>query len=146
LSCTPIPETPPEASGLESLSRCAAQVSFCLPEQLIPELLAERLSLAVGPITRGHLAAGQLSPVDADRDGVPDFLDQCPNTPSNSVVNSAGCSIEQLCPCAGPWRNHGEYVNCVKQTTGDFFRAGLITEAQRRVLLNKAAQSNCGKR
>ena len=30
-------------------------------------------------------------PVDSDKDGVPDYLDKCPNTPAGMAVNAAGC-------------------------------------------------------
>lgn len=33
--------------------------------------------------------------LDADKDGVIDSLDQCPNTPSGATVNTAGCSATQ---------------------------------------------------
>ena len=74
-----------------------------------------------------------------------DYLDACPDTPPGAVVNASGCSIEQLVPCNGPWRNHGDYLNRLKQVTSDFVQAGLISEAQRQTLVNRAAQSNCGR-
>ena len=43
-----------------------------------------------------------------------------------------GCSLAQLCPCAGPagtttpWKNHGKYVSCVAHVAGDFAAAGLV--------------------
>ncbi len=33
---------------------------------------------------------------DADKDGIEDVLDQCPDTPNGDIVNSNGCSNEQL--------------------------------------------------
>ena len=33
-------------------------------------------------------------PVDADEDGIPDYLDQCPGTPLNTKVDSSGCPEE----------------------------------------------------
>jgi OOP family OmpA-OmpF porin len=32
-------------------------------------------------------------PLDSDKDGVPDYLDQCPNTPAGFKVDSQGCTI-----------------------------------------------------
>ena len=32
---------------------------------------------------------------DADGDGVPDSIDQCPNTPSGSAVDAVGCAVGQ---------------------------------------------------
>jgi OOP family OmpA-OmpF porin len=34
-------------------------------------------------------------PLDSDHDGVPDFLDKCPNTPAGAAVDKDGCSSEQ---------------------------------------------------
>jgi OOP family OmpA-OmpF porin len=33
-------------------------------------------------------------PLDSDKDGVPDYLDRCPNTPSGVAVNSEGCPLD----------------------------------------------------
>lgn len=83
---------------------------------------------------------------DADGDGVSDDHDQCPGTPTSVVVNADGCSLAQLCPCNGPWRNHGEYVRCAITHAWQFFRAGLITAEQRREFVRNAIRSDCGKR
>jgi hypothetical protein len=83
--------------------------------------------------------------VDADQDGVPDSRDRCPNTPLGEVVNAEGCSVWQLCPCEGPWRNHGDYVGSVMATAGQFYRAGLLTLEQRVAIIREAARSACGR-
>ena len=55
---------------------------------------------------------------DQDRDGVPDDIDQCPNTPSYYIVNDTGCAVdsdkdgivdsEDLCPeIPGSFENKG---------------------------------------
>ena len=62
------------------------------------------------------------------------------------IVNADGCTVADLCPCAGPWQNHGEYVNCVEQTTAEFVASGLLSEAARGQLIKAAAISNCGSR
>jgi hypothetical protein len=82
---------------------------------------------------------------DSDGDGVPDDKDVCPGTPAGEVVDASGCSINQLCPCEGPWQNHGQYVSCVDQAAEDFVAAGLITEAKRDAIVSEAAQSSCGR-
>jgi len=82
---------------------------------------------------------------DDDHDCVPNDKDVCPETPAGEVVDASGCSINQLCPCQGPWKNHGEYVSCVDRTSDDFVAAGLITPAEREAIVSNAAQSSCGK-
>jgi len=84
--------------------------------------------------------------VDGDGDGVPDEIDECPSSAPGAIVNAHGCSIEELCPCDGPWRNHGEFVNCMRAVLNDFFEAGLISAEQHRQLFRAAAESGCGKR
>jgi hypothetical protein len=83
--------------------------------------------------------------LDSDGDGLPDYLDSCPHTPSGDVIDRNGCSIDDLCPCDGPWKNHGEYVGRFLAVSGEFVNEGLITEAERRRLLSRAADSDCGK-
>ena len=83
--------------------------------------------------------------LDSDHDGVWDYLDQCPNTPPGEVVDTNGCSICQLCPCNGPWKNHGEYVKAVESVSARFVREGRITEQQRAAIVKQAASSDCGK-
>src|SRR6266478_2571693 len=66
-----------------------------------------------------------LGETDADADGVPDSLDQCPGTPAGAVVDASGCSIDQIAPCSGPasggtWKNHGQYVSAVSQAVEAF--------------------------
>ncbi len=86
---------------------------------------------------------------DGDGDGVIDSLDNCPATATGEVVNSDGCSVADLCPCAGPapgtsWTNHGEYISCVTHTVHDFVDQGLIARSQRGVIVTAAARSGCG--
>jgi hypothetical protein len=83
---------------------------------------------------------------DSDGDGVLDVHDQCPNTRPGDIVNGQGCSIAQLCPCDGPWRNHAEYLRCIQETSAQFQQLGLITAEQRRAIMNEARRSDCGKR
>jgi len=87
---------------------------------------------------------GQIIPVDTDNDGVSDYLDECPDTPTGSVVNDHGCSIEQLCPCEGPWKNRGHYLKTVVTVTQEFVADRLITPRERNAILRAAVNSHCG--
>jgi hypothetical protein len=85
-------------------------------------------------------------PADLDNDGVPDGVDQCPDTAPGAIVDASGCSIEQLVPCDGPWQSHGHYLQALRDVTSDFVGAGLITRSERDAILRAGARSNCGKR
>lgn len=86
---------------------------------------------------------------DSDGDGIPDSLDLCPGTPAGAIVDSNGCSIDQLAPCSGPasggtWKNHGQYVSTVAHAAEAFLEQGLISAEQAGEIVAQAAQSNCG--
>lgn len=83
--------------------------------------------------------------LDDDGDGVPDNQDQCLGTSPGAVVNARGCSLEQLCPCSGQWKNHAEYSKCARNAAGSFVNVGLMTPAEARTVIRQAVQSDCGK-
>ena len=82
---------------------------------------------------------------DDDNDGVADGSDNCPGTPAGEIVNASGCTIAQICSPTAAWKNHGQYVSCVAQTSTAFENGGFITHEQRQALVTAAAQSNVGK-
>jgi hypothetical protein len=88
---------------------------------------------------------GPEQPLDSDGEGVPDDHDECPNTPPHAIVNADGCSIAQLVPCDGQWKNHGQYVRAIVKVTGQFRNAGLISHQQRLGIFLRAVRSECGK-
>jgi hypothetical protein len=103
---------------------------------------------AQGPFNASFSLAGE---TDEDNDGVPDSLDQCPDTPPGAIVDAQGCSIDQLVPCSGPrtggqWKNHGQYVSSIAHVTKQFVEEGLITEGQRSAIVSAAAHSDCGRK
>jgi hypothetical protein len=90
--------------------------------------------------------AGDVCDTDDDNDGVLDAYDECLNTAYGEVVNNAGCSIADLCPCDNDWKNHGAYVSIVAHTCKEFIADGIITDAEKDMIVSEAAQSNCGKK
>ncbi len=95
----------------------------------------------VGPVFR-----------DGDNDGILDAAEACfcLNTPAGAVVNDQGCSIDQLCPCEAPlgrtaWRDHKEYVSCVRNAASEFSEEGGLTKAERREFVRQAERSACGR-
>lgn len=94
-----------------------------------------------------ELASAELySPQDSDGDGVPDDEDLCPDTEAEAAVDSAGCSISQLCPTDSDWKNHGKYVSCIATEADLFFEASLITEEEKDAIVSEAAQSSVGQK
>ncbi len=94
---------------------------------------------------------GDVCDPDSDGDGVDNNIDTCAESPIGSIVDpSTGCSIAQLCPCAGPrgttvsWRNHGKYVSCTAKTSESFVDLGLITDIEKDEIMSDAGQSTCG--
>jgi hypothetical protein len=105
-------------------------------------------SLFFLPITRGDFKA--TTSLDSDGDGVVDDRDGCPNTPAGAVVNSRGCSIDQIVPCSGPagggtWYGHAQYVAAMAKAAQAFYVAGLITLRERNEIIRNAATGDCGK-
>jgi hypothetical protein len=140
-------------SGPES---CAIQGVVMLSDQEVANMVIGTSSLGVilnyAPtdeygVLRGEWFRVQVYRVpDSDGDGLPDYLDHCTDTPLGALVDENGCSMEQLCPCNGPWKNRGEYLKSLRAVTADFLNADLITETERHLLLTEAAKSDCGKR
>jgi hypothetical protein len=99
---------------------------------------------------------------DADGDGVPDDLDDCPDsnlvatvvignitTTVENVVDLHGCSImdllEELEP-EGGYRNHGAFVSRATKLFKSLHKEGLITKQEKKLLQKAAAKSNVGKK
>ena len=80
---------------------------------------------------------GDVCDPDIDGDGVVNGDDLCPATPLDDLVDSNGCSLEQLTPCDGPrgtnqpWKNKGKYVSAVAHAANEFANQGLITEEEK---------------
>ena len=120
------------------------------PEDYSPhgefDIFGARLTAAGAAIEpNGFLISGDLRECDSDGDGVPNGRDACPDTPPGAIVNGDGCAIVQLCPCAGPWQNHSEYMDCVITHAWQFYREGVLTAQQRGAIIHAAAQSDCGR-
>jgi hypothetical protein len=101
--------------------------------------------LTAGGKVSGFVARAFVGEADEDNDGVPDSRDQCPGTPPGAIVNADGCSLEQLVPCDGSWKNHGQYVSAIAHASKEFVEQGLITEQQQEDIISAAARSDCGK-
>jgi hypothetical protein len=87
---------------------------------------------------------GDACDVDDDNDNVLDDADSCPNTAPGELVSETGCSIADICPCDNQWKNHGAYMRCVAHTSESFVATGLITDAEKDIIVSNAAGSKCG--
>lgn len=83
---------------------------------------------------------------DADADGVADDHDQCADTPAGATVDGTGCSLDQLVPCDGNWRNHGQYVSAMVKEGQRFRDEGLIDSSELGSIVAAAAMSSCGQK
>ncbi len=87
---------------------------------------------------------------DTDGDGIGDACDSCPATLLGQVVLDSGCSISQLCPCAGPkdggeWNAQHGYVRCVARALRQLRRAGKVSRHDVVTVIKRAVHSGCGR-
>lgn len=89
---------------------------------------------------------------DADGDGLLDAneLPICLETSPGATVNPLGCSVQQICPCSQPWgrvrwRDHREYVRCIRLAAKEFQNLGLMSLKENRQAVKSARLSDCGK-
>jgi hypothetical protein len=92
---------------------------------------------------------------DTDGDGVPDFLDNCPDSDVGQtiVINGlntgvpnqslgGGCTMaDEIAELAAGAANHGAFVNAVDELTDAWVAAGLITDRQKGRIQSAAGRS-----
>jgi hypothetical protein len=93
-----------------------------------------------------YIFAGVGIPPDSDGDGVNDTNDDCPNTSGGAITDAHGCSIAQLVPCDGKWRNHGQYFLTLLKVSTRFYKVGLIPRKEWKLILREGLRSDCGRR
>lgn len=105
------------------------------------------------PVT---IEPGQTITIDSDFDGVPDAVDQCPNSNLNLTVVidscdtgvenqlfASGCTISDfIYECAVEANNHGQFVLCISHLTNDLKSEGIITGKEKGNIQNCAAQAD----
>ena len=99
------------------------------------------LALAlIAPIATGR-ANAQALPADADRDGVLDDVDACPDSGQHELVDAAGCSV---CDCDEEWDSRGAYTRCVYDEVHARRGDGRLTRKAARLVVKAARNSTCG--
>jgi len=88
---------------------------------------------------------GDVCDADTDDDGIIDVDDVCLGTAAGDAVLESGCSVTQVCPCDGDWKNHGAYEKCVSITLRDLRKEGLISGQQARDLREASTDNQCGR-
>jgi hypothetical protein len=102
-----------------------------LNSKQIRELWAGRLNVNFPSTNFPHgELRGPILPVDGNQNGVPDYLDSY---------------VEQVSPCDGPWKNHGQYVRAVTRALLELAAAKPISGPQFRRIVRDAQRSDCGK-
>ena len=88
---------------------------------------------------------------DQDQDGVGDACDECADTQLGSPVLNDGCSPSQRCACDGPapdkeWGSPREYVQCFARALKQLYRQKKLTRSEVREMMQDAVRSGCGTR
>ncbi len=92
---------------------------------------------------------------DSDGDGIPNFVDACPDSDLDPTIVIAACDTgvanelfgdgctmsDQIAECADGASDHGEFVSCGAHLTNDWKRLGLITGRQKGAVQRCAAKA-----
>ena len=70
---------------------------------------------------------------DDDGDGVPNYLDKCPNTPPNTKVDAAGCPIKPLVLQGVTFKTNEAVLTPESYVTLDQVAAGLVAHPSVRI-------------
>ena len=104
------------------------------------------LALALAAPVAAGLAHAQALPADADKDGIADDVDECPESAPYDMVDGVGCAV---CDCdenaAGDdWSSRGDYLRCVLDEVHARRADGRLTRKASRLVVKAARNSTCG--
>ncbi len=104
------------------------------------------LALALAAPVATRLACAQALPADADKDGVMDDVDACPDSPPYDMVGADGCSV---CDCeldgdGVAWTSRAAYLRCILAEVHARRADGRLTRKTERPVLKAAHMSTCG--
>jgi hypothetical protein len=99
------------------------------------------LALALVASAATGRAGAQALPADADRDGVMDDVDLCPDSAPYEMVDQDGCAV---CECDDGWDSRGEYLHCVYDELHARRADGRLSRKAARPVMKAARNSTCG--
>ena len=105
-----------------------------------PWAVAALVLALVAPIAPGQ-AGAQALPADADRDGVVDDDDLCPDSAPYEMVDADGCAV---CECDDAWDSRGEYLRCIYDELHARRADGRLTRKAARLVTKAARTTTCG--
>ena len=87
---------------------------------------------------------------DPDHDGVGDACDVCSDTAVGDPIMADGCAPSQRCACSGPspdeeWSSQRAYVQCIAQVLKALRREGKLSRSEVRQMIQDAVRSGCGR-
>jgi hypothetical protein len=154
-------------NGLSGQPRAAQEILFfslqtgsAWADGFTGQLDGLTITLTDGSVARINFEADA---VDGDNDGVPDHLDDCPNsdmrlkvdvngsepgeTSIDNTVGDDGCTVQDhVNHCAATAKNHGGYVSCITHLANELRAGGFITQKQKSEMTNAAARSKVGQK
>ena len=104
------------------------------------------LALVLAAPFAAGIAHAQALPADADRDGVTDDTDACPDSAPYDMVDASGCSV---CDCdddtnGEPWSSRSAYLRCVYDEMHARRGDARLTRRAARLVGKTARNSSCG--
>jgi hypothetical protein len=104
------------------------------------------LALALAASFAAGRVQAQALPPDADRDGVADDVDACPDSGLYEMVDASGCAV---CDCAADatgadWSARSDYLRCMFDEIHARRGDGRLTRKAARLVVKAARSSTCG--
>lgn len=70
------------------------------------------------------------------------IIDGCDTGVTDRLIDDNSTISEKIDECVESAKNHGQFVSCVAQLTGDLVKAGIITGIEKGAIVSCAAQAD----
>ena len=144
-----IPEPDAEASDMYTLKVSADNTTITL---------AENVPIVDVPTEPYVIISNEegIHAFDTDGDGIPDDVDNCPESNLEQTIIIVGCDSgvenflfedgctisDLIAECADGTKNHGKFVSCVSHLTNDWEKQKLISGKEKGAIQSCAAQAD----